>query len=57
MSARSPTQPTSVFFSGLVKGAMCDADLTTPPAKRARIEVLPFLELDLAKLSLKSTVV
>jgi hypothetical protein len=34
---------------------MSDADLTTPPAKRARIEVLPFLELDLSKLSLKSS--
>ena len=55
MSARSQTQPTSVFFSGLVKGAMCDADLTAPPAKRARIEVLPFLELDLSKISLRSS--
>jgi len=34
---------------------MCDADLTTPPAKRAKIEVLPFPELDLSKLSLKSS--
>jgi len=34
---------------------MCDADLTTPPAKRARIEVPAFLDLDLSKLSLKSS--
>ena len=41
---------------------MCDADLTAPPAcgsvpsaQRARIEVLPFLDLDLSKLSLKSS--
>ena len=34
---------------------MCDAELTTPSAKRARIEVLPFLELDLSKISLRSS--
>ena len=34
---------------------MCDAELTSTPTKRARIEVLPFLELDLSKLSLKSS--
>ena len=34
---------------------MCDADLATPSAKRARIEIPPFAEVDLSKLSLKNS--
>jgi hypothetical protein len=34
---------------------MCDADLTMPSAKRARIEIPSFAEVDLSKLSLKNS--
>ena len=34
---------------------MCDSDLATPPAKRARIEIPSFTEVDLSKLSLKNS--
>jgi len=34
---------------------MCDADLTMPSAKRARIEIPSFAEVDLSKLSLRNS--